>query len=95
MTCEYVSMVNVIEECPSADWTTAGCTFADNNAVAYAWRRPWSVPSGNPACLTIRRNSRLRLSGVDGRAVLHGEDVVGMLPQWPCLETPLNLIRLN
>ena len=33
--------------------------------------------------------------GVDGRTVLHCEDVVGVLPQWPCLETHLNLVRLD
>ena len=33
--------------------------------------------------------------GVDGRAVLHCEDVVGVLPNWPCLETHLNLVHLD
>ena len=27
-------MVRVMEECPRADWTTAGCTLADRSAVA-------------------------------------------------------------
>ena len=32
---------------------------------------------------------------VDGRTVLHSEDVVGVLSQWPCFKTHLNLIRLD
>ena len=34
ITCEYVSMVRVIEKCPSADWTTTRWTLVANNAVA-------------------------------------------------------------
>ena len=35
-------MVRVMEECPSADWTIAGCPLADRSAVLWEEAREWA-----------------------------------------------------
>ena len=52
-------------------------------------------PVGQPGFFYDTPELPAQVIGVDGRTVLHCEDVVGLLPQWPCLEAHLNLIRLD
>ena len=46
---------------------------------------------GHPGLFYDTPELTAQVIGVDGRTVLHCEDIVGVLPQWPCLETHLNL----